>query len=109
MHWSSCLVVCTAWRSSGVCLIGIHVSVASGGRWLDKGTRAIAHTVSFYNTETRMLTCLRLVVEFFSSGAVFVRSRVVGCTRAAAWFFSSPVTEALLYHFRCMWLVLMAV
>jgi hypothetical protein len=39
-------------------------------RWFDAGTRAILFQMTFYNTNTRELTNLRLLVEVFMSGQV---------------------------------------
>jgi hypothetical protein len=41
-------------------------------RWIDKGTRAIAHTFNVYNTNSRLLTACRFMVEIFESGSMIV-------------------------------------
>jgi hypothetical protein len=37
------------------------------GRWLDRGTRALVITFTVYNTNTRLLTNVRLLTEYFTS------------------------------------------
>lgn len=43
-------------------------------RWVDKGTRAVSHTMNLYNTNTRLLSTVRVVVEIFPSGYLQVRA-----------------------------------
>jgi hypothetical protein len=58
-----------------VCAFLCQTRCVWGRRWVDKGTRAVAHTFSVYNTNTRLLTVVRLTVEFMHSGDI----QVCGC------------------------------
>lgn len=39
-------------------------------KWINEGTRAVSVTFSVYNTNSRLLTTARFLVEFFSTGSV---------------------------------------
>ena len=55
----------------GAAICDVRVARAMGMcRWVDEGTRAVAVTFSAYNTNSRLLTVSRFLVEFFSTGAV---------------------------------------
>jgi hypothetical protein len=53
-----------------LCVVCCVCACVHPARWFDAGTRAILFQFTFYNTNTRQLTNVRMLVESFMSGQV---------------------------------------
>jgi hypothetical protein len=65
------LTILLTTRSTSQGGFSIHAAVPCRDcRWFDAGTRAILFQMTFYNTNTKELTNLRLLVEVFESSFI---------------------------------------
>ena len=65
------LTILLTTRSTSQGGFSIHAAVLCRDcRWFDAGTRAILFQMTFYNTNTKELTNLRLLVEVFESSFI---------------------------------------
>lgn len=61
--------------------------------WVDRSTRVVALNTNLYNTNTRLLTVVRAVVEFFPSGRVLPWFRVYATVPAL--YFINGITDGV--------------
>ena len=70
-----------------------QVSVLKAAKWLDEGTRAVAVMFNLYNANTRTLTVVRLLTEFFNNGHI-VKSYKFHSMRQEVYFSTADFFRA---------------